>query len=134
MAGVDLLGWNHVGIRVADRGRSVAFYRLLGFEEIGWAEGPRVSFLRNSAGVELNLIVNADARDGRNVLMDEPTKHPGYTHASFRVASAEDTAAALRAAGIAITEGPVDLGGEIAVFVRDPDQNVIELAQLTRRG
>jgi catechol 2,3-dioxygenase-like lactoylglutathione lyase family enzyme len=129
MASLALTAWNHVGVRVRDRARALAFYRVLGFEEVAWQEGPRVSILRNPAGLELNLIVNA-AADGPNVLMDVPVKQAGYTHASFWVDSIDDTVAALGAAGVAITEGPIELGGyEIAVFVRDPDRNVVELAQ-----
>lgn len=130
MDSVSVSAWNHVGIRVAERERSVAFYRHLGFEEVGYHPGPRVSILRNAAGLEINLIVNATAATA-NILMDVPEKHPGYTHASLRVASIEETVAVLGRLGIAITEGPIELGGvEIAVFIRDPDHNVIELAQL----
>jgi lactoylglutathione lyase len=130
---IDLTAVNHVGIRVADRARSVAFYAALGFDEVAYHPGPAVSILRNRAGLEINLIINADvdAAGAGNVLMDVPTRYPGYTHASFRVASITGAVAALDAAGIAITEGPVELGGvEIAVFIRDPDRNVIELAEL----
>lgn len=134
---LDLLGYVHVGIRVRDRERSLAFYRALGFDEVQYEAGPRVSILRNAAGIEINLIVNADdGVDAPNILMDVPGQKPaGYTHASFRVASITDTVKALGKAGIVITEGPVELGGvEIAVFVRDPDRNVIELAELLPRN
>ena len=62
--------------------------------------------------------------------MDVAPKYPGYTHVSFRVASIDDTVRVLREIGIPIAEGPVNFGGEIAVFVRDPDQNVVELAEI----
>lgn len=124
---MELTAWNHVGVRVRDRDRALAFYRVLGFEEVAWHEGPRVSILRHPAGLELNLIVNAHD-DGPNVLMDVPAKHAGYTHASFWVRDLDATIATLGAAGVRITEGPVDLGGETAIFVRDPDGNVVELA------
>jgi catechol 2,3-dioxygenase-like lactoylglutathione lyase family enzyme len=125
---IALQSVSHVGIRVAERSRSLAFYALFGFRETAWHETPRVSVLRNEQEMELNLIVNADAVAAGNVLMDVAAKHPGYTHIAFYVASLEAAMAALQQHGIAISEGPVKLGEHIlACFVRDPDANVIEL-------
>jgi catechol 2,3-dioxygenase-like lactoylglutathione lyase family enzyme len=132
MPKIDLQTINHIGIRVRDFERSVEFYRHLGFEKVWYSPQHRVGGLRNAAGIELNLIVNSDdANDGKNILMDMPARYPGYTHASFRVASVHETVGILKEKGIAITEGPIDLGGEIAVFIRDPDQNVLEVAEIT---
>ncbi len=120
----------HVGLRVVDRERSLAFYAKLGFTELAWYPPPRVSILKNDAGIELNLIVNGEASDAGNVLMDVPEKHPGITHVAFAVANIEATLAALHEAGITVSEGPVSLGENyVALFVRDPDRNVIELGQ-----
>lgn len=129
---VSVLGLLHIGIRVRDRPRALAFYRVLGFEEKAWYEGPRVAVLTHPSGLELNLIVNAVGDDGApNVLMDVPEKHAGYTHASFRVPSAIEAKAALEAAGLRVSEGPVRLGDAlIGVFVRDPDGNVVELSEV----
>ncbi len=125
---IPVEGFNHIGIRVSDGARAVAFYRQLGFEPFFWDEHDPVVIARNEAGTEINLIVNAnDANEGRNVLMDEPKKYAGHTHVAFDVASIEETVAALAEAGIPITEGPVVLGPGTSLFVRDPDGNVIEL-------
>ena len=89
-----------------------------------------VAIIRNENSVELNLIFNANAGDpAANVLMDAPEKYPRYTHMALRVASIPATIAALKANDIAITQGPVSFGdsGQVSVFVRDPDRNVIEL-------
>jgi lactoylglutathione lyase len=121
---------DHIGIRVRDLDRALAFYKVLGFHEPRHAEGDAVAIIRNAQGVEINLIFNANAGDpAKNVLMDVGEKYPGYTHVALRVSSVGDTVAALKAADIAITQGPVKFGedGGISVFVRDPDRNVIEL-------
>jgi lactoylglutathione lyase len=121
---------DHIGIRVRDLDRALQFYRLLGFNLEHRAKGDDVAIVRNESGVELNLIFNANAGEpNTNVLMDAPGKYPGYTHMALRVASIPATIAALNANDIAITQGPVSFGedGQVSVFVRDPDRNVIEL-------
>lgn len=129
---VRVQGWSHVGIRVADRERSLAFYRRLGFRQRAWYEGPKVAILDHASGVELNLIVNADPDAGdENVLMDVPVKRAGVTHLALRVADTDRLVAELAAAGIPLSGGP-DKQGEhsIGTFVRDPDRNVIELTEV----
>jgi lactoylglutathione lyase len=121
---------DHIGIRVRDLDRALQFYRALGFELAHRATGDDVAIVRNENGVELNLIFNANAGEPKtNVLMDVPDKYPGYTHMALRVGSIPATIAALKANDIAITQGPVSFGqsGQVSVFVRDPDRNVIEL-------
>lgn len=121
---------DHVGVRVRELDRALAFYRVLGFELLRRAEGDDVAILRNPRGVEINLVFNANAGDpAANILMDIDRKYPGYTHLALRVASIPEAIAALEANGIAITQGPARMGeaGHVSVFVRDPDRNVIEL-------
>jgi lactoylglutathione lyase len=121
---------DHIGIRVRDLDRALAFYQVLGFNLAHRAAEDDVAIVRNEHGVELNLIFNANAGDpDRNILMDVPDKFTGYTHMALRVASIPATLTALRANDIAISQGPVSFGqsGQISVFVRDPDRNVIEL-------
>jgi len=120
---------DHLGIRITDRTRALAFYATLGFRIEHEVVFDAVIIIKNAANVELNLIVNGvDNTGGKNILMDVPDKHPGLTHVAFRVADIKATIAALKENDIKITQGPVTFGdGHVSVFVRDPDRNVIEL-------
>jgi len=66
---------DHIGIRVRNLDRALAFYRVLGFSLLHRATGDDVAIIRNDNGVELNLIFNANAGEpGTNLLMDVPEK------------------------------------------------------------
>jgi lactoylglutathione lyase len=126
-----ITGVAHIGIRVANLERSRAFYALLGFELTAGPLGSEpVAILDHPSGVEINLILNASTGLDHNVLMDEPVKHTGYTHVALLCSDIAAAQTALEAAGIALSGGPVTFpGGQQAIFVRDPDRNVIELHQ-----
>jgi lactoylglutathione lyase len=126
-----ITGIAHVGIRVAELERSRQFYALLGFELVAGPLGSEpVAILEHAAGIEINLILNAQRERQHNVLMEEPVKHAGYTHIALGCRDIEAARASLEAAGIAISGGPVTFpNGHRAIFVRDPDRNVIELHQ-----
>ena len=47
---------DHIGVRVTDLDRALAFYALLGFGDAQLAGGDAVAVVRNAAGVELNVI------------------------------------------------------------------------------
>lgn len=110
-----------------DAARSEAFYKKLGFERV-WAGGAEpVVIVRSAGGVEINLVVNAVV-DGPNVLMDAAEKRSGWTHIALRTGLGIDALVAqLAADGVALSGGPEQLGPAWAVFVRDPDGNVLEL-------
>jgi lactoylglutathione lyase len=128
---LPIQGLAHVGIRVHDLERALRFYELLGFSKILGPIGPEpVAILDHPNGVELNLVLNAPDADAANVLMDVPEKHPGITHIALLCPDILAAKSALEAAGYPITEGPVRFpNGAQAIFVRDPDRNVIELHQ-----
>jgi len=127
---IDIETVDHIGVRVADLDRAMAFYALFGFVAEHRAENDAVVVIRNRHNVELNLVYNAsNDSGGRNILMDVPDKYPGYTHVAFRVGSIAGAIEMLRKNKIKITQGPVSFGrdGHVSVFLRDPDRNVIEL-------
>ena len=128
---IPIAGLAHIGIRVHDLARSLAFYELLGFTKTLGPVGPEpVAILEHPSGIEVNLVLNAPAIDAPNVLMDVPEKHPGITHFALLCPDLASARAALEAAGIALSGGPVRFAsGAHAIFVRDPDRNVIELHQ-----
>jgi lactoylglutathione lyase len=130
MTMIDIETVDHIGVRVADLDRAMAFYALFGFVAEHRAENDAVVVIRNRHNVELNLVYNAsNDSGGRNILMDVPDKYPGYTHVAFRVGSIAGAIEMLRENKIKITQGPVSFGrdGHVSVFLRDPDRNVIEL-------
>ena len=119
---------NHVGIRVLEKTRSISFYELLGFDLItdaGFDEGHPV-IMRHPSGVVVNLLGPATAGADSNVLMDAEEKYPGYTHVALTVSSLGTARNFMKEHDIAIT-GAFSFGGMSAIFIRDPDRNVIEL-------
>lgn len=128
---VGIRAYDHVGIRVGDRDTAISFYQRLGFVLDAEFTNDEVAELVTPDGVRINLIFNGVPQpSARNILLDDPVKWPGYTHAAFVV---HDLDAILRWAtdeGVAITEGPVDWGRRITCFLRDPDGNVLEFNEL----
>ncbi|WP_084545220.1 VOC family protein [Derxia gummosa] len=127
-----ITGWDHVGIRVSDRDEALAFYARLGFRLVLDLPRHEAAELETADGVRINLIFNGARRPGRrNVLLDEPVKLPGMTHPAFVVPDLGALQTLLARHAIPITEGPHPIGPRrIALFVRDPDGNVLEFNQL----
>ena len=120
---------DHVGIRVHDEQRSLSFYEKLGFFEHERAHNDPVIIIKNSQGVEINLIVNGrNQNPPSNILMDIPEKHAGITHIALQVPNIIDAMNTLESYQIPLSGGPAKMGeGSISIFIRDPDRNVIEL-------
>lgn len=124
--------FDHVGIRVSDRQEAVAFYEQLGFQEVRRFDKYEANEMETPDGVRINLIFNATRLPkNRNVLLDEPIKLPGITHPAFIVDDLYELKDWLDMAGIIITEDIHRIGPRrIALFIRDPDRNVLEFNQL----
>jgi catechol 2,3-dioxygenase-like lactoylglutathione lyase family enzyme len=68
---ITVEGMDHIGVRVHDLDRTLAFYRALGFDLLRRAENDDVAIIRNAHGVELNIVFNANGGDpSTNILMD----------------------------------------------------------------
>ena len=63
---------------------------------------------------------------GENILMDVEEKYSGITHVALTVASLAEAKNFMQENGIEIT-GSFSFGKMSAIFIRDPDRNVIEL-------
>lgn len=124
-----ITGIAHVGIRVHELERTRRFYERLGFQFVVGPIGREpVAIMHHPAGIELNFILNAADADVPNPLMDVPEKLPGYTHVALHVSDLDEARQVLAAYGIEPSGGPVTFpNGSRAIFVRDPDRNVIEL-------
>ena len=121
---------DHIGIRITEKNAALDFYKILGFQLEQEVDFDAVIIMKNNSGVEINLINNGkDISDGKNILMDVPEKHPGFTHVAFSVESILHVMEVLEKNNIAISQGPVTFGrdGHVSIFVRDPDRNTIEL-------
>jgi catechol 2,3-dioxygenase-like lactoylglutathione lyase family enzyme len=118
---------DHLVLTVADVERTVEFYaRVLGMEPVTFGDGRRALAFGDQ---KLNL-----HQAGREFEPKARRPTPGSADLCFLT---EDdpatTAAGLREHGVAIEEGPVErtgAGGPIlSVYFRDPDGNLIEVAQ-----
>ncbi|ARU87611.1 VOC family protein [Pseudomonas sp. M30-35] len=127
-----ICAYDHIGIRVSDKNRAIAFYQALGFVESASFPLYEANEMLSSDGVRINLIFNgARLPNAHNVLLDAPLKLPGVTHPAFVVDDLQALEAWLCEEGITITEGPHHIGPRrVALFIRDPDGNVLEFNQL----
>jgi len=80
--------------------------------------------------VVLNLLGPANVDDNSNILMDVDEKYTGITHFALTVSSLDDAKTFMADNDIKIT-GSFSFGPMSAIFIRDPDRNVIELDAYT---
>ncbi|PCI77460.1 MAG: glyoxalase [SAR86 cluster bacterium] len=125
---IEITRINHVGLRVTNLEITRSFYESLGFEFLVGPVGPEpVAIMEHPSGVNINFILNANDPEKLNWLMDVPEKHTGYTHIALEVVNLDHVHSQLIDLGYEITGGPMTLpNGASFLFVRDPDDNVIE--------
>ncbi|AHF00940.1 glyoxalase [Thiomicrospira aerophila AL3] len=120
-----ITGIHHVSLIVSDAERALAFYQSV----LGLAQVPRPElgfpgyWLDLGAGQTLHLLEVADPYQG----VQRPV-HPGRDrHLALGVEDIADAKARLDKFNVVYK---LSLSGRAAVFFRDPDFNVIELAQV----
>src|SRR5690349_2501969 len=115
----------HVHLKVADLERSIAFYSgVLGFE-VTQRMGRHAAFL-SAGGYHHHLGLNTWESEGGS---PPPVGCTGLYHTAIRYPDRAALADALRrvlAAGIPL-DGASDHGVSVALYLRDPDQNGVEL-------
>jgi lactoylglutathione lyase len=117
---------NHVGLRVKSLDATRSFYQKLGFIFlVGPVGSEPVAIMEHPSGVNINFILNANTNSIKNILMDTPEKHTGYTHIALEVSDSISAAKTIEDLGMVITE-KVEYEGAKFFFIRDPDGNVIE--------
>lgn len=115
----------HVHLKVAELERSIVFYRdVLGFE-LQQRYGPSAAFL-GAGGYHHHIGLNTWESAGST---PPPAGHTGLYHTAFLFPSRAALGAVVARvldAGIEL-EGAADHGVSEAVYLRDPDQNGVEL-------
>ncbi|MHB8572640.1 MAG: VOC family protein [Candidatus Dormibacteria bacterium] len=115
----------HVHLKVADLERAIAFYRdLLGFELVT-RMGDQAAFL-GAGGYHHHIGLNTWESQGGS---PPPPGHTGLYHTAILYPDRKELARALRRivdAGHPL-EGAADHGVSEAVYLRDPDDNGIEI-------
>jgi lactoylglutathione lyase len=118
----------HVGLRVADPGRAVAFYTALGYEVVG-----RVP--ESPAGQLTMLKLPDDDVVSVELVFDpsEADRHggTGLSHLVIQVESMDATVEELRTKGVEVADpgSPDGSADFLTTWITDPDGNRIELVQ-----
>jgi len=126
-----LVRYLHTMIRVTDPDATIAFFKLLGLEEVKRMESEKGRFTLiflaapGQAGVaEVELTWNWPPEDGSPA--ETYTGGRNFGHLAYRVANVYQTCQRLADAGVTINRPPRD--GNMA-FVRTPDGISIEILQ-----
>ena len=123
---MDIEGLDHLVLTVASIDASLAFYeRVLGMTRESFSDG-RVAV--RFGGQKINL-----HEAGREFEPKSRRPTPGSGDLCFIVADLDEAVAHVRQCDVEIEEGPVPRTGArgdmMSVYFRDPDDNLIELAQ-----
>lgn len=129
-----LIGFEHIGMAVADLDKSIAFYcDLLGFRLVLRKKIPgsdtEMAFL-DAGGGQLELVAPRRVLDPAT---DVPPNRAGIKHITFAFDDIEPVFDRLMEAGVTPVEKPRDAANTEIIsrtaFVRDPDGIIVELVK-----
>lgn len=136
---MGVTGFDHVAIPTADAARLLTFYEALGFGTAGadaWRAGTARIFAITFGDHKINVHPEDLAEHrGAPWYLRGPTAEPGCGDFCFVWDGGLDRLlGVLTTAGVPVLEGPVPriggraggTGGGISVYVRDPDDNLLE--------
>jgi catechol 2,3-dioxygenase-like lactoylglutathione lyase family enzyme len=127
---VTITGLDHLVLTVTDLDQTIAFYqRVLGMQPVTFGRGRRALAFGPS---KINL-----HQAGHEFTPHAARPAPGTADLCLVTStSLDDVVVHLAAAGVTIEEGPVlrtgARGPMTSVYIRDPDQNLIEIASYPR--
>jgi catechol 2,3-dioxygenase-like lactoylglutathione lyase family enzyme len=135
-AQLTTLGFDHVGLSVADLDAQSRFYeKAFGFVEIyrnDLHEGKiRSAILRSNAGAQLELIERAGSKPQYFTDPVDGAGIQGYFHWALKVDDLDTAFESITSAGAASVTTPANAAhpGIRFAYVRDPEGNLIELIQ-----
>jgi catechol 2,3-dioxygenase-like lactoylglutathione lyase family enzyme len=120
---------------VSDLGRSLPFYRdVLGAEL--YREYGGTSAVFRLLGNWLLVVTGGDPTDDKPTVTFAPPQDPDRvsTEMIFRVPDCRGAYEELKSRGAEFLTPPVDWGGEVRAFFRDPDGYLFEISELVSRG
>lgn len=123
---------DHLVLTVADIDKTIAFYvGVLGMSEIRFGEGRR-ALAFGKQKINLHLAGHEFEPKARH-------PKPGSADLCFIVETPlDEIITELAASSVAIVEGPVERTGALgpirSIYIRDPDENLIELTILREAG
>lgn len=127
---LKVVALDHFVLTVASIGRTVEFYQtVLGISHEVFGGGRRALTFGNQ---KINL-----HESGREFTPRAKVPKPGSGDFCLLVDNLNDAITALNRHGIEIIEGPVEKTGAagrlLSVYIRDPDENLVELSEVQRR-
>jgi catechol 2,3-dioxygenase-like lactoylglutathione lyase family enzyme len=120
---------------VSDLGRSLPFYRdVLGAEL--YREYGGTSAVFRLLGNWLLVVTGGEPTDDKPTVTFAPPQDPDRvsTEMIFRVPDCRGAYEELKSRGAEFLTPPVDWGGEVRAFFRDPDGYLFEISELVSRG